>query len=80
MAKLIYNNDGKGNFYSHSFEIKLDSMAELFVTGQGATKKEALENFRIELRNLMEEIKKEIDSVDWDILVDGDDKPTDDYW
>lgn len=64
MAKLIYNNDGKGKEFSHSVEIELDAMAKFYIVGQGSTKEEAMSDFKKCLSDLLKQIDNEIEELE----------------
>ena len=67
MIEMTYHNDGKEKFQSHEIEIRendfIDSEYMLFshnpfdITGYGATKEEAIEDFKNKFRYIMKELR-----------------------
>ena len=82
MIEMTYHNDGKEKFQSHEIEIRENGFfnAEIDVwshnpfniTGYGATKKEAIEDFKNKFVYIMNELKAfETMLLDTDVITDN---------
>lgn len=82
MIEMTYHNDGKEKFQSHEIEIRendfIDSEYMLFshnpfdITGYGATKEEAIEDFKNKFRYIMKELRAfETMLLDTDVITDN---------
>ena len=83
MIEMVYHNDGKEKFQSHEISIRengfFDAKVEgvwshnpFNVTGYGATKEEAIEDFKNKFIYIVEELKAfETMLLDTDIIIDG---------
>lgn len=79
---MTYHNDGKEKFQSHEIEIRendfIDSEYMLFshnpfdITGYGATKEEAIEDFKNKFRYIMKELRAfETMLLDTNVITDN---------
>lgn len=67
MIKMTYHNDGKEKFQSHEIEIREDNFINseymvfshnpFDITGYGATKEEAIEDFKNKFKYIMRELE-----------------------
>lgn len=82
MIKMLYHDDGKEKFQSHEIYIKEDDFynAEIDVwsrnpfnvTGYGATKEEAIEDFKNKFSYVMKELQAfEAMLLDTDVITDN---------
>ena len=82
MIEMTYHNDGKEKFQSHEIEIRenefIDSEYMLFshnpfdITGYGATKEEAIEDFKNKFRYIMKELRAfETMLLDTNVITDN---------
>ena len=82
MIKMTYHNDGKEKFQSHEIEIRendfISSEYMLFshnpfdITGYGATKEEAITDFKNKFIYIMNELKAfETMLLDTDVITDN---------
>ena len=82
MIEMTYHNDGKEKFQSHEIEIREDDFINseymLFshnpfdITGYGATKEEAIEDFKNKFKYIMRELKAfEMMLLDTNVITDN---------
>lgn len=82
MIEMIYNNDHKAKWQSHQISIRendfYNAEADMWshdpfnITGYGATKEEAIEDFKNKFRYIMREWKAfEMMLLDTDVITDG---------
>lgn len=82
MIEMTYHNDGKEKFQSHEIEIRENDFIDLEymlfshnpfdITGYGATKEEAIEDFKNKFRYIMKELRAfETMLLDTNVITDN---------